>query len=426
MPKFFKNPFATGGDKVAVPDNAQLDNTVSYDTGYTPEYELNQDTDPNALDVEREKQNQVFFDVTDNIRQWQTFGVFPFITAAQNGGVAFPYSKFSKMVWTDGIVYESSVEANTTNPDTNPENWNQASDFARSIINWAGLVKFSGDLAFASSSDASACSMGSGDSNSFQIITVTAGLNLQQYRLVPSTTPQTWVAYGAPSPWSGGGSSTITAMSKTEVVGVSEGGEELVFYRHNGTILAPVGAPFPLSGIQDPVVVALSGTDVALIDTDTDTLRRFHFDGASFSPVGNSLAISVGAFAGFAALSENSVAVGSEFIRKYDFDGTDWTEQPGTLSGLPGGLHDMEALNERDVAIFNSLNVDPFDAVTIYRYDKGWAKVAGPFFMNLGVGFFIAKMNGTDFAIHNGTSLSASRLSFSVGHKSISSSLTES
>ena len=61
MPKFFINPFATSGDKAAITDDAQLDNTVSFEEGYTSEYELDQDSDPNALDVERTKQNQIFW-----------------------------------------------------------------------------------------------------------------------------------------------------------------------------------------------------------------------------------------------------------------------------------------------------------------------------------------------------------------------------
>lgn len=46
MTKYFLNPFAVSGDKETVPDTPGSSTLVNYEEGYTPEYELDPDTDP--------------------------------------------------------------------------------------------------------------------------------------------------------------------------------------------------------------------------------------------------------------------------------------------------------------------------------------------------------------------------------------------
>lgn len=66
--KYFKNEFAVSGDVEAVPDDS-VNTLVSYETGYTPEYELNPDTDPNGNYIGRQRMNQLFKDITGNLKQ---------------------------------------------------------------------------------------------------------------------------------------------------------------------------------------------------------------------------------------------------------------------------------------------------------------------------------------------------------------------
>jgi hypothetical protein len=116
MLKFFKFPFATLGDKTAIPDASQPSGSVSYTDGFTVDYELDPGVDPAAKDVPRDESNQLYFDITNAIKEYQEFGVPDYITSALNGGVAFSYSKYARVKWTDGAVYESRINANTDDP----------------------------------------------------------------------------------------------------------------------------------------------------------------------------------------------------------------------------------------------------------------------------------------------------------------------
>lgn len=71
--KYFKFPFADQGDREAVPDN-QVNTLVNYQFGYTPEYELNPDTDPDGNYIGRQRFNQVLYDATAHAKQIQDDG----------------------------------------------------------------------------------------------------------------------------------------------------------------------------------------------------------------------------------------------------------------------------------------------------------------------------------------------------------------
>ena len=127
MSKYFRFPFAVSGDRTAVPDPTQTDGSISYQLGYTVNYQLNQATDSNALDIDRREFNQTLFDITGTLQQYYQRGVPPFITSAMNGGAAYSYSQYARVLFNNRI-YESLINNNTTTP-TNTTNWRLV-DFA--------------------------------------------------------------------------------------------------------------------------------------------------------------------------------------------------------------------------------------------------------------------------------------------------------
>lgn len=115
MAQYIKIPFAQLGDKATIPD-LPVGLEVNYTTGYTSAYEADPDVDPTARYVERDGQNQIFFVLSSNTKEWQEHIYPSFITAAENGGSPFPYEK-GMIVRYLGINY-ISLEAN--NQDTPP------------------------------------------------------------------------------------------------------------------------------------------------------------------------------------------------------------------------------------------------------------------------------------------------------------------
>jgi len=114
MLKFFRLPFATTGDKTAVPDTVDSNGNVSYPQGYGFDYQR-QKTDPAAKNIERDKMNQIFFDVTTAIAELQANGIPDFITAALNGGTAYSYAQYAVVKYS-GDLYISLVATNTALP----------------------------------------------------------------------------------------------------------------------------------------------------------------------------------------------------------------------------------------------------------------------------------------------------------------------
>jgi hypothetical protein len=127
MPRFYTQPFATAGDKTAIPDAIQPSGAVSYNQGFGFDYSRDQATDPLAKDVPREETNQLYFDVTDNLRFWQTQGAPAFVTSAENGGSPLAYSIGAVVRWRASPgdpyrTYVSRIDSNTTDP-SNATNW---------------------------------------------------------------------------------------------------------------------------------------------------------------------------------------------------------------------------------------------------------------------------------------------------------------
>lgn len=144
---YFKNAFAVGGTKVSIPTEAAGDGSVSYANGWTPPYEADQATDPSALDIPRGQTNQLYYQITQALQQYQQYGAPDWITSADNGGTPFPYPIYAS-VYYGGLVYENQVAGNITTPGADAT-WKVTSGASAGVIagmlqDWAGPVAPSG------------------------------------------------------------------------------------------------------------------------------------------------------------------------------------------------------------------------------------------------------------------------------------------
>lgn len=120
MAKRFITPFAEAGDRSPMPDTP-IGSDSNYQTGYPSQYEEDPITEPTARFVERDKSNQLYNDITANIKEWQEHVYPEFIESAVNGGVPFPYAKGS-IVTKSGITYISKENSNEDVPTS--DKWN--------------------------------------------------------------------------------------------------------------------------------------------------------------------------------------------------------------------------------------------------------------------------------------------------------------
>ncbi|HHR6078330.1 TPA: phage baseplate protein [Providencia alcalifaciens] len=111
MTKIFKVPFATQGDRTSIPNEVQADGAVSYTQGYGYDYERDQVSDPAAKDIEREKMNAIFHDITEAVGEIQNYG-FP--KWAEEGK---PYP-IRAVVYHKNKVWQSKIENNDAEPIT--------------------------------------------------------------------------------------------------------------------------------------------------------------------------------------------------------------------------------------------------------------------------------------------------------------------
>lgn len=115
MAKRFITPFAEAGDRTTMPDGP-VGTDSNYQTGYTAQYEEDPVVNPStAKFVERDKSNQLYNDITANIKEWQEHVYPAFITSAVNGGVPFAYKKNSIVNYL-GVDYASNVDGNEDVP----------------------------------------------------------------------------------------------------------------------------------------------------------------------------------------------------------------------------------------------------------------------------------------------------------------------
>jgi len=106
-------PYAFGvdaDDLTSIPDAAAVDGSVSYQEGWTVPYQYNLLTNPSALPIPRGQMNELFYDITLNIKQYQEYG-----TPEWYSGVSYPiYAR----VYYNNLVYQNLVASNTATPGT--------------------------------------------------------------------------------------------------------------------------------------------------------------------------------------------------------------------------------------------------------------------------------------------------------------------
>ena len=107
MVKIYKQPFAHGGDAIAIPDASQPDGKMSSADGWTPDYQLPK-TDPNYRPVGRQEMNGVFKEVTESLGQVQVQG------AASWSADGAPYP-INAQVYHDGKQW-IALRANSVAP----------------------------------------------------------------------------------------------------------------------------------------------------------------------------------------------------------------------------------------------------------------------------------------------------------------------
>lgn len=119
MSRYFDKPFAMAGDKAAVPNNTQIDGSVSYETGYGFDYERDPDPliDPLTKDIERDKMNQILFDITSTLKQLQESGGAPEWYPSLASSIGYPRGANAFYV---SKVWESTVPANASTPGSSP------------------------------------------------------------------------------------------------------------------------------------------------------------------------------------------------------------------------------------------------------------------------------------------------------------------
>ena len=119
MAKFFAYPFAVDGDKLAIP-NPTTANTVSYQSGFPINYEYDLATNPAAKPIPRNQFNELMYEVTLAIQQYQTEGTPDWILAADTVlGTPYAYDIYARVRYDAGggmKVYENQVASNTATP----------------------------------------------------------------------------------------------------------------------------------------------------------------------------------------------------------------------------------------------------------------------------------------------------------------------
>ena len=130
MTKYFQVPFSDSGtDRVEIPNIAQSDGSVSYQTGWGVDYQKKLGTDANAKPVSRQGTNGILHDITSAIQQYQQNGFFPFVTEEMNGGNPFPYTMGATVSYdmsqdgSDVRVFASKINENIGNPKDDTDDW---------------------------------------------------------------------------------------------------------------------------------------------------------------------------------------------------------------------------------------------------------------------------------------------------------------
>ena len=124
MTKPFTTPFAENGDVMLIPETAQADGSVSYETGFGPDYSADP-LEANAKPVPRSGHNELFNQITGSIGDIQRQGAADwYLEFADDGG----YPK-NAIVWLDGDRWKSQIDGNATRPNVDEIAWLPSAKF---------------------------------------------------------------------------------------------------------------------------------------------------------------------------------------------------------------------------------------------------------------------------------------------------------
>ncbi len=138
---YFLYPFGQSTSSYApVSNTGGVTGTMSYQYGFTVNYEQDLQTVATALPIPRNQMNQLFFDITSALQIIQLNG-FPMWVASGSGGPA-SYPINATIRYSDDIIYQSAVASNTSTPGTNTD-WTAISGDLNSVpvgtmIDYAG------------------------------------------------------------------------------------------------------------------------------------------------------------------------------------------------------------------------------------------------------------------------------------------------
>ena len=101
---FYVYPFGVSADTfpTVIPTTNPGTGAESYQGGFTTNFEQDLVTDSTALPIDRGAFNQLMYDITNNIQQYQTLGTPLWIAAAQNLGTSYPYSLYARVAYDAG------------------------------------------------------------------------------------------------------------------------------------------------------------------------------------------------------------------------------------------------------------------------------------------------------------------------------------
>jgi hypothetical protein len=112
-------PFASSGDKFTPPQSVDPNGFMSFNLGYTTNYELDLSTgNLNAHPVERQNLNYLFYLLTSGLQEFQQYGFSVWFNSMPGG---YGNNACVRRLWTDGItwkVWQSQVANNTVDPNT--------------------------------------------------------------------------------------------------------------------------------------------------------------------------------------------------------------------------------------------------------------------------------------------------------------------
>jgi microcystin-dependent protein len=350
--KFFKYPFAVGGDTTPIPNTIQPGGEVSYPSGFTEDYELPLDSDPDALPIPRPEFNSLMNDITGAIQQLQILGAPNFISTSDNDGVAYSYSKYARVVYANKI-YESLSDTNNTLP-TDETKW-RLYDFSASkttIDNatFEGTV-VSGDFVYwdyANTRFAKAIANGASAQNVMGVADLTYGRVLVSGDIGGFTGLTPGVPYFL-SPTTAG-AITTTPSSNAGLVGISKSATELylaIVLNDASTGGIPVGTSLDFRGTTAPSGFLLE--DGSLVSRTTYANL---FGVLSFTQTGSI----TNASASVTGLSDTSfMRVGMQI----------------TGNNIPSGTTIATIVNGTSITISANATATGTTAITFYLYGSG-------------------------------------------------------